>query len=88
VPIPRVRIAPDYPQRALSRGQSGDVTLRFTIAADGTTKDIEIVDATSPIFERPAVEALSKWRYAPPTENGNRVEKRGVQTVISFALAN
>ena len=87
VPIPRVRIRPDYPKPALVRGQSGDVTLRFTIAADGATKDIEVVNSSSPIFEEPAVQALSKWRYAPPMENGNRVEKSGVQTVISFVLA-
>ena len=85
-PIPLVRIAASYPKRALMRGDSGRVTLRFTIDVDGTTKDIEVVEATSPVFERPAVEALSKWRYALQRENGTLVARHGVQTVIRFEL--
>jgi protein TonB len=85
-PIPLVRIAPSYPRRALIRGDSGDVTLRFTVDVDGTTKDIEVVESTSPVFERPAVEALGKWRYALQREHGALVARHGVQTVIRFQL--
>ena len=82
--IPVVRVAAYYPPRELLRGLSGDVTLRFTIDDDGTTKDIEVVESTSGDFERPAVRALSKWRFVPQTENGSPVEKRDVQRVIRF----
>ena len=82
--IPVVRVAAYYPPRELLRGLSGDVTLRFTIDDDGTTKDIEVVESTSGDFERPAVRALSKWRFVPQTENGTPVEKRDVQRVIRF----
>ena len=82
--VPLVRVAAYYPPRVLLRGESGDVTLRFTIDTDGTTKDIEVVESTSSDFERPAVKALSKWRYVPQTENGSPVEKRDLQRVIHF----
>jgi TonB family protein len=77
-------VPPQYPARALQRGRSGDVTLRFTIDVNGATKDIEVVESSSSVFEDAAVKALSQWRYAPLTENGKAVERRGVQTIIRF----
>ena len=84
--VPVVRVPAQYPTRELQRGRRGEVTLRFTIDVDGTTKDIEVVESSSSAFARPAVAALSKWRYVPQTEDGVPVERRGVQTVIRFAL--
>ena len=85
-PAPIHVVPPQYPARALQRGRSGAVTLRFTIDVNGSTKDIEVVESSSSVFEDAAVEALSKWRYAPRTENGQPVEWR-VQTIIRFGLA-
>ena len=39
--IPLVRINPDYPPRALSRGLEGWVQVQFTITATGTVKDAD-----------------------------------------------
>src|SRR5690606_27338589 len=36
-----------YPRRARQRRQEGDVTVRFTVAADGVIADIEIVRRSS-----------------------------------------
>ena len=77
-------VPPQYPGRALQRGRSGAVTLRFTIDVNGAPKDIEVVESSSSIFEDAAVAALRQWRYAPRTENGKAVEWPGVQTVIRF----
>lgn len=79
------RVPPQYPARALQRGRSGQVTLRFTIDVNGATKDIEVVESSSSVFEDAAVKALRQWRYVPLIEDGKPVERRGVQTVISFA---
>jgi len=64
-PVPVVRIAPDYPTEALADEREGFVELEFTIAANGTTKDVVVVDSSSPEFEEPAVAALLRWRYLP-----------------------
>src|SRR5688572_9800486 len=80
---PLVRVAPAYPTRTASC-ESGAVALRFTVDTDGTTKDIEIVESSSRLFERPAIEAVSQWRYTPPTENGRPAAKRGLQTILRF----
>jgi TonB family protein len=82
-PTPLVRIAPDYPREA-TVGAGGEVSLEFTIATTGTTKDIVVVAASAPELEGPAVAALLRWRYAPRIENGAPVELRGVRTTIHF----
>jgi TonB family protein len=80
---PLVRVAPAYPPRTATC-ESGAVAVRFTVDTDGTTKDIEVLESSSRFFEAPVVEAVSKWRYTPPTENGSPAEKRGLQTVLRF----
>jgi TonB family protein len=84
--IPLVRIAPDYPPEASAQGLEGHVILEFTITAEGATKDIVVVESTAPIFDEPAIRAVSRWRYLPRTVDGGAVERVGVQTVIRFAL--
>jgi bla regulator protein blaR1 len=84
--IPLVRIAPVYPPEALQGGLEGFVTLEFTVTRDGMPSDISVVESSSPLFEQPSIDALSKWRYRPKTENGEPVERTGTRTVIRFAL--
>jgi TonB family protein len=96
-PRPIVRIAPEYPSEALTAGREGEVQLEFTIAANGTPKDIVVVDSSSPEFEAPAVAALEKWYYLPtnvecvetvctPIANVAPVERPGVRTVMRWQL--
>jgi bla regulator protein blaR1 len=98
-PRPMVRIQPNYPEDALAARREGEVQLEFTIAANGGTKDIVVVDSSSPEFEAPAVEALMRWRYMPTnmdcvgtvcTTNPNApaVERPGMRTVLRFELAD
>jgi protein TonB len=85
--IPLVRINPDYPPRALSRGIEGYVIVQFTITATGMVKDVIVVRAEPEgIFEEAAVRAVSRWRYNPKVEEGVAVERVGVQTRITFQL--
>ena len=71
--------------------------LEFTIAANGTIKDVVVVDSSSPEFEEPAVAALLKWRYMPtnvncvgtvctPMENAPALERPGMRTELRFQL--
>jgi protein TonB len=85
--IPLVRINPDYPPRALSRGLEGWVQVRFTITATGTVKDAVVVNAEPRnIFDDAALKAIARWRYNPKVESGVAVERVGVQTIIRFQL--
>ena len=87
--IPLVRIAPDYPPRALSRGLEGWVKVQFTITPTGTVKDPKVVDAMpKEMFDDAALKAIARWRYNPRVEGGVAVERVGVQTIIRFQLEN
>ncbi len=85
--VPLVRIEPRYPPKALREGKEGWVKLRFTIAADGTTKDIEVLDAKPRrLFEAEARRALARWQYQPRMVDGRAVEQPGEQVQLDFVL--
>ena len=83
---PTVRIEPQYPPRALRAGIEGLVTVEFTIALDGSVKDVDIVKADPPqIFDNEVLRALKRWKFQPQTVDGKTVEKRARQD-IRFTL--
>src|SRR5688572_14221736 len=85
--IPLVRINPDYPPRALSRGLEGWVQVQFTITPTGTVTNAVVVNAEPKnIFDDAALKAIARWRYNPKVEGGVAVERVGVQTRIVFQL--
>lgn len=87
--VPLVRINPEYPQRALSRGIEGWVTIQFTITETGSVADPVVVDASPKgMFEDAALKAISKWRYNPKVEDGVAVARKGIQTMLRFQLEN
>jgi protein TonB len=86
--IPLVRVPPDYPQRAISRGLEGWVQVQFTITGTGSVKDAVVVKSSSSIFEDAAIKSILRWRYNPKIENGAAVDRVGVQTIIRFTLEN
>ncbi len=69
--IPLVRVPPQYPQRAASRGINGWVQLEFTIMESGGVEDIIVVAAEpTGYFERAAERALARWKYKPKIVDG------------------
>ncbi len=87
-PLPLVRIPPDYPPRALERGIEGWVIVRFTITQTGSVKDPQVVDSQPKrVFDEAALRSIVRWRYNPKVEDGQAVERVGMQTKIVFQLA-
>lgn len=87
--VPLVRINPDYPQRALSRGIEGWVQVQFTITETGSVTDAVVVASDPPnIFDDAAIKAILRWRYNPKVEDGVPVSRVGMQTILRFNLEN
>jgi protein TonB len=87
--IPLVRVPPQYPERAATRGIEGWVQLEFTINETGGTEDIRVINADPvEIFDRAAMRALERWRYKPRIEDGRPVKRYQNQVVITFDLEN
>lgn len=84
--LPIVKVAPVYPTRAAARGLEGYVIVEFTVTQTGATKDIFVVESTSSLFERAAVDAAAKFKYKPRVIDGNPVEVAGVRNKITFVL--
>lgn len=84
--LPIVRVAPVYPNRALSRGLEGYVDLKFVVTEAGTVEDPVVTYSTSSLFERAAIRAVLKFKYKPRVVDGKPVRVPGVETRIRFAL--
>lgn len=85
--IPLVRINPDYPPRAQTRGIEGYVIVQFTITATGTVKDAIVVEAQPKgMFDDAALKAIARWRYNPKVDAGVAVERVGIRTRLTFQL--
>lgn len=92
--MPIVAVAPEYPRRAASRGIEGFVTVRFTVTANGSTKDVEVIDAVdtegdeTSIFNRAAIRAAERFKFRPRVVDGEPVEVAGVTYRFVFELEN
>lgn len=79
---PLVDIPPNYPRRAVAAGIEGQVTLAFTITAEGRVENLRVTDANpAGVFEREARRAASRWRFAPRRENGRPVAREATKTL-------
>ena len=84
--IPIVRIAPQYPRKALMAKIEGWVKVKFTITPSGTVSNPEVVDAKPKrIFDREAIRAILKFKFKPKVVDGVGVEQVATQT-IEFEL--
>lgn len=85
-PRPLVQVRPVYPFRARERGIEGVVRLGFIVGADGSVREVEILDCEPEgVFERAAKAAARRWRFAPGTKDGKPVASR-VRVTVRFRL--
>jgi len=79
-------VAPKYPRAAERRNLSGWVDVMFTVAVDGSTKDIEIAESNpGDVFVNAATRAVENWEFEPVIENGELTEKRAAVRMM-FAI--
>ena len=70
-------MAPEYPSRALEQLISGWVEMEFTVARDGSVKDVTVISSEPRrTFDAAATAALRRYRYQPVVRDGETVEQR------------
>ncbi|MBM0103951.1 energy transducer TonB [Steroidobacter sp. S1-65] len=81
--LKRVReVPPVYPREAARKGTEGWVQVEFTIAPDGTTQDLQVRDSQpAQVFDKAALDSVSKWRFEPIRRNGAPVAQRAILQV-------
>jgi len=84
---PLHREPPRYPTNALAAGVEGVALVMFTVEADGSTSNGEVLyTVPHPVFGEAALEALENWEYSPLTVDGIAIRREGVVTQFQFAL--
>ena len=101
--LPIVKVAPEYPRRALVDGLAGWVLVEFTVTRAGTVTEpmvvdhcaviqkeagvLDCVDHPDGVFDRSALKAAKKFKYKPKVIDGEPIETAGVRNKIMFVLA-
>ena len=76
-----------YPLKSVRLNQEGDVTVRFTIATDGSVKNVAIEKSSGhDELDQAATQCVAQWRYKPAMQNGVAVEVLW-RTMIRFRLS-
>lgn len=87
--LPIVKVNPQYPRRAQTRGIEGFVLLEYIVTKTGAVRDPVVIEAKPPgIFNRAAINAALKYKYKPKVVNGEPIDVAGVKTRITFEMAD
>jgi protein TonB len=86
--LPIVKVAPIYPQRALSRGIEGFCVVQYVVTKQGTIRDPFVIEdqCTSSLFHRASIQAALKFKYKPRVIDGQAVEVPGVQNKFTYEI--
>lgn len=86
--LPIVKVAPIYPNRALSRGIEGFCVVQYTVTRQGTVRDPVVVEdqCSSSLFHSASVNAALKFKYKPRIMDGEAVEVPGVQNKFTYEI--
>jgi protein TonB len=86
--LPIVKVAPIYPQRALSRGIEGYCVVQYVVTRQGTIREPFVIEdqCTSSLFHRASIQAALKFKYKPRVIDGQAVEVPGVQNKFTFEI--
>lgn len=92
--LPIVKVPPEYPSTALSRGIEGFCTVVYTVTETGTTRDPEPIPdqcitkdgKPTTVFNRASVRAALKFKYKPKVVDGKPVEVAGVRNRFTYEM--
>lgn len=81
-----VRVQPNYPPIAVTRGLEGYAIVEFTVLRDGSTGEHRIIESSNALFDKPALRAAERFRYKPRVVDGVPQLTPGVRNVFRFEL--
>lgn len=85
--IPFIKVPPQYPQSALSRGIEGYVDVMFDVTELGTTDNIRIIAfEPSSVFNNAVLKAIKNWKYKPNVVDGVPIRTPDVRDRVRFNM--
>lgn len=93
--LPIVKVPPEYPSNALSRGIEGYCTVVYTVTETGTVRDAQAIPdqcvtkdgRPTTVFNRASERAALKFKYKPKVVDGQPVEVPGVRNRFTYEMA-
>lgn len=82
---PLVRIPPIMPPRA---EKSGHCKVKFDVSPEGQPFNVEATYCSQSLFKRASIKSVQKWKYNPKIVDGRAVSRSGVESKITFKLAD
>ena len=87
--FPTIKIAPIYPFSAINAGKEGECIVEYTVAADGSTKNVKPVnDKCESVFLNSSLNAVKRFKYKPRIISGQPVEVPGIKNKFIYKLEN
>jgi len=84
-PRPIDQIEPFYSPYLRHAVIEGQVVVAYTVTARGDVADATIVSSTHRLLNKPTLDAIMKWRFAPALKAGVPVTSK-VQQVVSYSI--
>lgn len=75
-PAPTKTVNPSYPATLKTEGVTGLVAVQIVIDEKGEVIDAKATKSSHPDFEKPALEAVKKWKFKPAKVAGKEVKVR------------
>ena len=79
-------VQPQYPVRASQRGLEGYVDVRFDVTMLGTVENVEVIQSSSAIFEKSAINAALRFRYRPRVVDGIQLATKGLMNRFVYRM--
>lgn len=75
-PVPTRQIEPTYPPSLKRQKINGSVTLVFVVDTQGNVIAPRVEKSTHMEFEKPALDAIRRWKFTPGKKDGEAVKVR------------
>ena len=84
--LPLFRENPQYPYEELQAGKEGYAMIEFDVNESGFVINARAVESSGGNFEKAAINAIEKWRYAPSFVEGKPVVRESAKTILKFEM--
>lgn len=81
------QVAPVYPTELRKLKIEGTVTLAFVLNETGRVEDARVENSSRPEFEKPALDAIRRWKFRPGMKDGQAV-RTFVRVPIKFRVSS
>jgi len=76
----------NYPTEAIAQGIEGNLELAFTVEADGSVTEMEVINSLHPLCDSAAVAGVRAVQFVPATHDGTPIPMR-LRLPVKFRLA-